>query len=47
MLTELLEKLGIKNPEQLKPSELATYRAWSVIRFKALAHDRGPEEDSR
>lgn len=35
LLNELLEKLGIKSPDDLKPEELKTYRAWSVILAKA------------
>lgn len=37
MLTELLEKLNIKSPDQLQPAEMATYRAWAVILSKPSA----------
>lgn len=36
MLKELLEKLGVTSPDQLKPAEMATYRAWSEILSKPL-----------
>jgi hypothetical protein len=37
MLNELLEKLGIKSPEDLKPEELKTYTAWAYILAKPEA----------
>lgn len=37
MLNFLLEKLGIKSPDDLKPAELATYQNWARILAKPEA----------
>ena len=37
MLNQLLEKLGIKTPDDLKPAELITYQQWATILAKPEA----------
>jgi len=34
MLNYLLEKLGIKSPDDLRPEELKTYQAWAYVLAK-------------